>query len=86
MRKEIRVGDMLWVKIKGANNDYGYGEVVEVWYEENIGNCFNFFCQVNGGLRMGEEKNIIDKVTARMTSKLFEERKLSNEALKNKRR
>ena len=86
MRKEIRVGDMLWVELKGANNNYGFGEVVEVWYEENIGHCFNFFCQVNGGLRMGNEINVINKPNARMTSKLYEERKLSREALKEQRR
>ena len=41
--KEIKLGDMLWVKLKGPVNDYGYGEVVEV-FETDQGICFEFHC------------------------------------------
>lgn len=82
----VKKGDMLWVTLKHASNEYGYGEVTEVWEEGEIGVCFEFFCQVNGGLRMGLEKNIIDKPNLRMTSKLFEQRKLYSEMLKKKKK
>ena len=80
----VKKGDMLWVSLKHACNEYGYGEVTEVWEDNDVGICFEFFCQVNGGLRMGLEKNIIDKPNLRMTSKLFEQRKSYNEMLKKK--
>lgn len=75
---------MLWVEIKGAAQNYGYGEVVRAWHEEDIGTVFEFHCLVNGGLRMGYEKNIINKPGARMQSKLAEERRGLNEVLKGK--
>ena len=67
----VKKGDMLWVKIKGASSDYGFGEVTESW-ESNDGEVlFNFHCLINGGLRMGLEKNIIEKPNERMKNKLF---------------
>lgn len=78
----VKKGDMLWVEVKGAPQNYGFGEVVEAWEEEGVGLVFNFYCLINGGLRMGYEKNIIDKPTARMHGKLVEEQKGLNEILK----
>ena len=78
----IKKGDMLWVEVKGAQQNYGFGEVVDAWEEEGIGWVFNFHCLINGGLRMGYEKNIIEKPSARMYSKLAEEQKALNEILK----
>ena len=80
----IKKGDMLWCSLKHAQNNFGYGEVVNVWEEKDIGIVYEFFCQINGGLRMGKETNIIEKPNARMTAKLFEERKMVNEILKKK--
>ncbi len=67
----VKKGDMLWVKIKGASSDYGFGEVTESWEDDNGNILFNFHCLINGGLRMGLEKNIIDKPNERMKNKLF---------------
>jgi hypothetical protein len=78
----IKKGDMLWVEIKGAQQNFGFGEVVDTWEEPEIGNVFQFHCMINGGLRMGYEKNIINKPTARMHSKLAEEQKALAEVLK----
>lgn len=78
----VKKGDMLWVEVKGAQQNYGFGEVVDAWEEEGIGWVFNFHCLVNGGLRMGYEKNIIEKPSARMHGKLAEEQKALNEILK----
>jgi hypothetical protein len=72
--QKVKKGDMLWVKLKNASYDYGYGEVINFWFDEKINdNIFEFHCLVNGGLRMGLSKNIIDKPTARMISKMHDE-------------
>ena len=82
---EYKKGDMVWVAIRGADQNYGYGEIEEVWYEESINDtCFTFYDLVNGGTRMGEVKNIIEKAGARMTAKLAESRKSYAEYLKGK--
>ena len=81
--QKVKKGDMLWVKLKNANYDYGYGEVINFWFDEKINdNIFEFHCLVNGGLRMGYEKNIIKKPSARMHSKLAEEQRGLAEVLK----
>ena len=80
----LKKGDMVWVEVKGAPSNFGYGEVFEVWKEEEVGEVFTFFCEVNGGLRMGYFKNIIEKPNARMTSKLLEEKKAIIDILKKK--
>jgi hypothetical protein len=79
----VKVGDMLWVKLKGAACDYGYGEVEEAYNVDDIAS-FDFICLINGGLRMGLEKEIIQKPTARMSSKLYLTRKEVNDILKQK--
>ena len=77
---------MVWVVLKGPANDYGFGEISEVWYDnERKVEMFNFYCLVNGGLRMGRSDNIINKPTARMTSKLAEARKNYADLMKSKR-
>lgn len=83
--QKVKIGDMLWVKLKNANYDYGFGEVVKVWFDEKLNdNVFEFHCKLNGGLRMGFSKNIIDKPTARMISKMHDEQSALNNVLKNK--
>ena len=83
---ELKKGDMIWVKLKGPANDYGYGEVTEVWFEESLSiQLFNFHCLVNGGLRTGREDEIINKPTVRMTSKYVQSRKEFAEIMKSKR-
>ena len=81
----IRAGDMLWVKLKGPANDYGFGEVIEVVKDKKVGTWFTFHCLVNGGLRHGLEKNIIDKPTGRMVAKMSQAQKELNEVIKQKR-
>ena len=82
---EYKKGDMVWVAIRGADQNYGYGEIEDVWYEESIDDtCFTFYDLVNGGTRMGEVKNVIEKAGARMTAKLAESRRSYAEYLKGK--
>ncbi len=81
----IKPGDMIWVELKGADQNYGYGEVNEVWFEKDINEeCFYFYCLVNGGFRMGRSSKLIKKPTARMTAKLLQSRKDFNEIMKSR--
>ena len=81
---DIKKGDMLWVELKGPDQNYGYGEVVETWVDEETGISYiDFHCLVNGGFRSGKIDKIIDKPTARMMSKYQESRKDFAEAMKN---
>ena len=80
----IKKGDMLWVKLKGPPNDYGYGEVIGTFETKGGISCFEFFCQINGGYRIGEVKNIIEKPTMRMVSKMASAQKELSEVLKKK--
>jgi hypothetical protein len=83
--EEYKKGDMVWSELKGPDQNYGYGEIDRIWYEESINDtCFNFHCLVNGGYRMSSFKKIIKKPTARMTAKLAESRKDYMEMMKNK--
>jgi len=85
LNEDLRPGDMVWVEIKGADQNYGYGEVDAVWFEESINDqCFNFHCLVNGGYRMGIKSKVIEKPNARMESKLLQSRKEYNEAMKDR--
>ena len=34
---DIKIGDMLWVELKGPDQNFGYGEVFEVWKDEETG-------------------------------------------------
>lgn len=79
----VKIGDMLWVELKGSDQSYGYGEVISVWKDEETGlEFFDFFCLVNGGQRSGRVDKIIEKPTARMTSKMVLAQKDLNEVLK----
>ena len=80
----IKKGDMLWVKLKGPASDYGYGEVVDIYTSSKGVLCFNFHCQVNGGLRTGLEKDIVEKPNMRMVSKVATAQKELMEVLKKK--
>lgn len=83
-KDKVKIGDMLWVKLKGSQNDYGFGEVVEV-FSFKKGEClFNFHCLINGGLRMGKARDIIVKPTGRMVGKLSSSQREIKEVLKNK--
>lgn len=85
MSDDLKPGDMVWVELKGPDQNYGYGEVDTVWFEETIDDqCFNFHCLVNGGYRMGRKSQLINKPSARMTSKLLQSRKDYNEAMKER--
>ena len=82
---ELRNGDMVWVVLKGPHNDYGYGEIKEVWFNNDLNiQFFNFYCLVNGGYRMGRSDQLIKKPTARMTAKYAESRKDFAEAMKSR--
>ena len=81
----IKKGDMLWVELKGADQNYGYGEVIETWKDEQTGiEYFDFHCLVNGGLRSGQIKKIIEKPNARMVGKMSQTQKEVQEVLRNK--
>ena len=80
----IKKGDMLWVKLKHATNEYGYGEVEDVWFDTKIEDyCYTFYCEVNGGTRLGEFKNLIEKPTNRMQNKHLVSRRDFNEAMRD---
>ena len=80
---ELKIGDMVWVYIKGACNDYGYGEIIDTWFVNEL-QLFNFHCLVNGGLRMGRSDRLVKKPTARMTAKYAESRKDFAEIMKSR--
>lgn len=83
--EEIRPGDMLWVELKGADQNYGYGEVIKVWEDEKTNDkYFDFYCLVNGGFRIGNIKNIIEKPNLRMENKLLQSRRDYREVMKEK--
>ena len=85
MSEKVKIGDMLWVELKGSDQNYGYGEVISVWKDEETGlEFFDFFCLVNGGQRSGRVDKIIEKPTVRMTSKMILAQKAVKEVL-NKR-
>ena len=85
MSEKIKIGDMLWVELKGSDQNYGYGEVVETWTDSSTGiEYFDFFCLINGGQRSGRVDKIIDKPNGRMTSKLIIAQKALKEILSKK--
>jgi hypothetical protein len=79
------IGDTIWIYIKGAPSNYGYGKVVSK-FKDKCGNTYlEFFCLVNGGLRAGLETNIIKKPGARMIAKVAAEQRAINLVLREKR-
>ena len=85
MSEKVKIGDLLWVELKGSDQNYGYGEVVEVWTDPNTGiEFFDFFCLVNGGQRSGRVDKIIEKPNGRMTSKMIIAQKALKEVLNKK--
>lgn len=80
----VKVGDMLWANIKGADQNFGYGEVTFVWIDEDGNEWFDFYCEVNGGLRSAKVSEIINKPSSRMTSKWISARKALATTLKEK--
>lgn len=85
MSDKVKIGDMLWVEIKGSDQNYGYGEVIEVWTDPSTGlELFEFFCLVNGGQRSGRVDKIIDKPSNRMMSKMILAQKSLKEVLNKK--
>ena len=85
MSDKVKIGDMLWVELKGSDQNYGYGEVIETWTDSETGlEYFDFFCLVNGGQRSGRVDKIIDKPNGRMTSKLIISQKALKEVLSKK--
>ena len=87
MNKEdlsIKKGDIIWVELKGAANNFGHGEVTNTYIDEEVGLCFDFYCLVNGGLRTGMIKNLIKKPNRRMITKALQSQKELNEVLKTR--
>ena len=83
---EIKKGDMLWVELKGPDQNFGFGEVIATWKDEETQiEYFDFYCLVNGGLRSGQVQKIIEKPNARMVSKMSNTQKEIQEVLRNKR-
>lgn len=82
---KVNVGDMVWVKIKGAQNDYGFGEILETFKNDKGKLVFDFDCLINGGRRFGRYENIIEKPTGRMVAKLSQSQIELKEVLKEKR-
>lgn len=83
--KDIKPGDMLWFEIKGADQNFGYGEVIETWKDEKTGIEYaEFFCQVNGGQRAGRIDSIIKKAGVRMENKLLQSIKEYKDAMKER--
>ena len=83
---DIKIGDMLWVELKGPDQNFGYGEVFEIWKDEETGyEYFEFHCLVNGGQRSGRIDKIIKKPSVRMVNKHLQSRKEFNEVMKERR-
>ena len=81
----LKPGDMIWVELKGPDQNYGHGEVKEVWFDEALNEeLFCFHCLVNGGYRMGKTAELIEKPNARMVSKLLQSRRDFNEMMKER--
>ena len=80
-----KIGDTIWIYIKGAPSNYGHGKIVSKFKDENENTYLEFYCLVNGGLRAGLEKDIIKKPTARMIAKVASEQKDISEVLRQKR-
>tara|TARA_Y100001970_G_C13646114_1_gene561282 strand:- start:128 stop:421 length:294 start_codon:yes stop_codon:yes gene_type:complete len=81
----VKKGDMIWVKLKGPANDYGYGEVDEVWFDNTSESfLYTFYCLVNGGVRIGNVSDIIEKPTGRMKNKLLISRNEYQEIMKER--
>lgn len=84
--EDINIGDMLWVELKGPDQNFGYGEVKEIWKDEETGfEYFEFSCLINGGQRSGRIDKIIEKPTLRMENKFLQCRREFREAMKDKR-
>jgi len=82
---DIKPGDMLWFEIKGADQNFGYGEVISTWKDNETGYEFaEFYCKINGGQRAGRIDQIIQKPTMRMENKLLQSQKEYREALKER--
>lgn len=82
---DIKPGDMLWFEIKGADQNFGYGEVIETWKDNETGFEYaDFHCQVNGGQRSGRIDKIIKKPGMRMENKLLQSIKEHKEAMKER--
>lgn len=80
-----KIGDTIWIYIKGAPSNYGHGKIVSKFKDESGNTYLEFYCLVNGGLRAGLETNIIKKPTARMIAKVAVEQREINEVLRQKR-
>lgn len=80
----VKVGDMIWVEQKGPPQNFGYGEVINVWNDPEGNQWFDFLCEVNGGFRSGMSSKIIEKPTNRMMSKMLEEKAGLAKVLKEK--
>jgi len=82
---DIKPGDMLWFELKGADQNFGYGEVIYTWKDKETGLEFaDFYCQVNGGQRSGRIDQIIKKPSIRMVNKHLQSRKEFKEVMKEK--
>jgi hypothetical protein len=82
---KIKKGDMIWVELKGAEQNYGYGEVTSLWKDKKTDlEFFDFYCLINGGLRIGRIDKIIHKPTTRMTNKFAQTQAEIREVLRNK--
>lgn len=81
---KVKVGDFMWAYIKGADQNYGHGEVTKVWEDPTGCVWFDFHCEVNGGFRSAKVEDIIEKPDSRMVSKMYSNKKALAEVLKNK--
>ena len=37
--EKVKIGDMLWVKLKGPTSDFGYGEVIGLFETPSKDSC-----------------------------------------------
>lgn len=77
------IGNKVWFDNLNASSSFGHGVVKDQYYHENK-LYLVFECEINGGLRVAGEKDIVNKPCKRMQNKYFQAQKERNEVLKKR--
>jgi hypothetical protein len=65
---EYKVGDSVWLNCYPTwQNQIGFGLIKRIFATDE-GVCFEILDEINGGLRLGLSKDVIEKPTGRMIS------------------
>jgi hypothetical protein len=65
---QYNLGDNIWINCYPTwQNQIGFGQIKRI-IETEEGLCYEILDEVNGGLRLGLHKDIVEKPTGRMIS------------------